>query len=136
MLVSISQPRPLRSVVALAACLWLFAGGLAEFDHLKRVGQGDGERISASVVGAASAVLRAEAAHAAVVCGSMCSRTVAAAVLPRSAPDLAVSAMAVVVVAAVRAGEGAIAAGRGPPGRRALVLTGRDLLTRLCLLRR
>jgi hypothetical protein len=79
------------------------------------------------------------AEHAQLVDGSStaCPESVAAAVLPRSGTaSVALGAvMAVVAITGWRA-QPAVLTGRGPPGALGTVLTGRDLLTRICLARR
>ena len=79
--------------------------------------------------------------HAHLVDGSSHSpEQLASAVLPRSATASAALAALGVVVAVLAVigalGGYAVSAGRGPPSGLALVVTGRDRLTRLCLARR
>lgn len=76
--------------------------------------------------------------HAHLVDGSShAPKQFASAVLPRSATALTALGVVVAVLAAIGAlGGYAVSAGRGPPSGLALVVTGRDRLTRLCLARR
>lgn len=89
-----------------------------------------------SSVGGESAV---NTDHAHLVDGSLteCHDLFATAVLPRPANTL-IGLAVVAAMVAVTAGlpDLVVSAGRGPPGLIGPALTGRDLLTRFCLLRR
>lgn len=123
-------------MLAIAVGLCLLAGGVAERDVAWRSAGGDIGALSIS--GDAAPTLRAAAAyHPRPAGGSHCPRLLSAAVSPQSVVGLfAVALTMAATVCTIGVFGAGVSAGRAPPRAHALLIWGRALLTRLCLLRR
>lgn len=123
---------------AIAVGLCLLAGGVAaaEGDVVGRSTGGHADTLSIS--GNMAPSLSAEATHHHCPAGgSHCLRLLSAAVLPQSVTDrFAVALTMAATMCAIGAFGAGVGAGRAPPRVPALLIWGRALLTRLCLLRR
>lgn len=136
MLSDAPRQRLLRAVIAIAATVWLLIAGTS----------GDVDRSAHSAPSTAHTVLTSlhgefavNSGHAHVDHGSSltCLELLANAVLPALASTLV--ALGLLVAMATVAGlfaDRVLQPGRSPPRALATVITGRDLLTRLCVARR
>jgi lipoprotein LpqS len=124
----------LRSVIAIAAAVWLLVAGCGGALEWSVRSAPDGAHTVLTSPGGAFAV-NADHAHSAQGSPLACQELFATAVLPGWAPPLPTLGLG--------AGAGASSfadlmpkAGRGPRGEPAAVLTGQELLTRFCVARR
>ena len=129
---------PVRSVFVVAAVMWglvavgAHGGLLSEHHHAAHPAH--------SLLTSVGAEFAVDVGHTHLADGSGSSHHpehFASAVLPRSATALAALGVVVAVLAVIGVlGGCVVSAGRGPPSGLALVITGRDRLTRFCLARR
>lgn len=125
----------LRWVLALAATAWLLSGVASDVHRLSLPAPDTAHSVNSSMAAGASAV-NGDPAHLGGRVSLACPKLCATAVLSHWAPawvELGLLA-ALGVVAGLRA-EDEPQAGRSPPRGPLAALTGRDVLTRLCLAR-
>ncbi|MDP7739320.1 hypothetical protein [Mycobacterium paragordonae] len=126
---------PLRSVVAIAAILWLLIGGTAQFEHTAPATPDTAHAVLTSFTGAA--VVNGDPMHLKQFPLPQCPKAFAAGILPPLAPALiALGMLAALIAVASRSGEHTPASGRSPPRRHIPAHHGRALLTSLCVARR
>lgn len=131
--------RPLLGwMIAIAATAWLLGSAAGDVERYERAAPDAAHTVLTSAAGSESAV-NGDPAHLGWGSSPACPKVFATAVLPRLAPALV--ALGVLGALAAVAGffaERGVQSGRGPPRGPApvLILTGQDLLTRLCLSRR
>jgi hypothetical protein len=127
-----------RSVIAIAATVWLLvAGASGDVDRSVHSTPDPAHTILTSFSG--ESAVNADHAHAHVDTGSSltCLELFASAVLPWWAPTLVALGLLVVLATVVGSfAERVLQPWRGPPRERATVITGQDLLTQFCVARR
>ncbi|KQH75123.1 hypothetical protein AO501_07455 [Mycobacterium gordonae] len=124
-----------RSVIAIAAVLWLLVGGVGELQRSVTAAT-DTAHTAAASLGKAVAV---NADHTRVDRGSSSEwpKVFATAVDPRWTTTLvALGMLALVGTVAALFADRVVPAGRGPPCGFTTARTGQDVLTRFCLSRR